>query len=68
GAPSGAPVSLLSGYANPVRLTTLKRLASLGSELTQTTKEVASWQIANSAAHSCSVATSKPKSAVNLTA
>ncbi|MBW5870640.1 ash family protein [Yersinia enterocolitica] len=44
GAPSGAPVSLLSGYANPVRLTTLKRLASLGGELTQTTKEVASWR------------------------
>ncbi|HEI6728166.1 TPA: ash family protein [Yersinia enterocolitica] len=44
GALSGAPVSLLSGTANPVRLTTLKSFAALGGELTQTTKEVASWQ------------------------
>ncbi|MGM7742950.1 ash family protein [Yersinia enterocolitica] len=68
GALSGAPGSLVSGTANPVRLTTLKSFAALGGELIQTTKEVASWQIVNSAAHSCSVATSKPKSAVNLTA
>ncbi|MBW5826483.1 ash family protein [Yersinia kristensenii] len=44
GAPSGAPVSLLSGTANPVRLTTLKSFAALGGELIQTTKEVASWR------------------------
>ncbi|MGT3348800.1 ash family protein, partial [Yersinia enterocolitica] len=67
GALSGAPVSLVSGKANPVRLTTLSISLECG-ELIQTTQEVASWQIANSAAHSCSVATSKPKSAVNLTA
>ncbi|ENF4115328.1 ash family protein [Yersinia enterocolitica] len=44
GALSGAPVSLVSGTANPVRLTTLKSFAALGGELIQTTQEVASWR------------------------
>lgn len=44
GALSGAPGSLVSGTANPVRLTTLKSFAALGGELIQTTKEVASWR------------------------
>ncbi|PEH53133.1 hypothetical protein CRM81_07075 [Yersinia kristensenii] len=43
GALSGAPVSLLSGKANPVRLTTLSISLECG-ELIQTTKEVASWR------------------------
>ncbi|HEI6775450.1 TPA: ash family protein [Yersinia enterocolitica] len=44
GALFGAPGSLVSGTANPVRLTTLKSFAALGGELIQTTKEVASWR------------------------
>ncbi|MBW5835175.1 ash family protein [Yersinia enterocolitica] len=43
GALSGAPVSLVSGKANPVRLTTLSISLECG-ELIQTTQEVASWR------------------------
>ncbi|EKN5995863.1 hypothetical protein DVQ80_02410 [Yersinia enterocolitica] len=43
GAPSGAPGSLVSGKANPVRLTTLSISLECG-ELIQITKEVVLWR------------------------
>ncbi|EKN4799383.1 ash family protein [Yersinia enterocolitica] len=61
GALSGAPVSLVSGTANPVRLTTLKSFAALGGELIKTTQEVASWRqsilsLAHKTANVCNLA------------
>ncbi|EEP9439766.1 ash family protein [Salmonella enterica subsp. enterica serovar Reading] len=72
GALSGAPGSLVTGIANPVRLAT-PRFATLGGELSQlTTKGYPSWQTVNNANARAAIrsraSTLKPKSTADCTA
>ncbi|EHK2736527.1 ash family protein [Salmonella enterica] len=74
GQPQGWPVSLFAGSANPARLTT-PRLAPLGGELSQLTKQgEPSWQTVNHASASTtptltfSASIPRPKSTADCTA